>query len=137
MSCIRLSIYGNINTELLQCTNKWSFPLKISSVNATKSAVCYEFGRIYWRSPYDKTSLFMQYQLKQIRSHTHLNFFLHQDCYFHNCPERAWLYWALFLAKWALRKLVLVSATRNYTRNYAQCENSLLISLTCFINNIN
>ena len=30
---------------------KWSFPLKISSVNVTKSAGTCAFGHIYWRSP--------------------------------------------------------------------------------------
>ena len=30
---------------------KWSFPLRISSVNKTKSTVFYGFGHIYWRSP--------------------------------------------------------------------------------------
>ena len=29
---------------------KWSFPLRISSVNVTKSAVSCEFGHIYWRN---------------------------------------------------------------------------------------
>ena len=29
---------------------KWSFPLKISSVNVTKSAVSWGFGHIYWRN---------------------------------------------------------------------------------------
>ena len=30
---------------------KWSFPLRISSVNVTKSAVSCWFGHIYWRNP--------------------------------------------------------------------------------------
>ena len=34
---------------------KWSFPLRISSVNATKSAGNWEFGHIYWRNPNWKT----------------------------------------------------------------------------------
>ena len=29
---------------------KWSFPLKISSANVTKSAVSWGFGHIYWRN---------------------------------------------------------------------------------------
>ena len=29
----------------------WSFPLRISSVNVTKSAVPAGFGHIYWRNP--------------------------------------------------------------------------------------
>ena len=39
---------------------KWSFPLRISSVNKTKSAVSCGFGPIYWRNPYWKTSFFVQ-----------------------------------------------------------------------------
>ena len=39
---------------------KWSFPLSISSVNVTKSAVFYGFGHIYWRNPYWKNSFFVQ-----------------------------------------------------------------------------
>ena len=34
----------------LHCTKKWSFPLRFSSVNVTKSvAICW-FGHIYWRN---------------------------------------------------------------------------------------
>ena len=39
---------------------KWSFPLRISSVNVTKSEVSSGFGHIYWRNSYSKTSLFVQ-----------------------------------------------------------------------------
>ena len=35
---------------------KWSFPLRISSGNVTKSAVSSGFGHIYYRNPYWKTS---------------------------------------------------------------------------------
>ena len=35
----------------LHCTKKRSFPLKISSVNATKSAGNCGFDHIYWRNP--------------------------------------------------------------------------------------
>ena len=38
---------------------KWSFPLRIFSVNVTKSAVSCEFGHIYWRNPQWKTSFFV------------------------------------------------------------------------------
>ena len=30
---------------------KWSFPLRISSVNVTKSADNFVYGHIYWRNP--------------------------------------------------------------------------------------
>ena len=39
---------------------RWSFPLKISSVIVTKSAVSCVFGYIYWRNPCWKISFFMQ-----------------------------------------------------------------------------
>ena len=43
----------------LRCTaQKWSFPLRISSVNVTKSALSCGFSHIYWRSPLRKTSVF-------------------------------------------------------------------------------
>ena len=37
---------------------KWSFPLRISSVNVTKSAGNCGFGHINWRNPLWKTSFF-------------------------------------------------------------------------------
>ena len=40
---------------------KWSFALRISSVNVTKSAVSCGFGQIYWKNPWWKTSLFVQW----------------------------------------------------------------------------
>ena len=43
---------------------KWSFPLRISPVNVTKSAVSCEFGHIYWRNPWWKTSFFVQWYQK-------------------------------------------------------------------------
>ena len=40
---------------------KWSFPLRISSINVTKSVGNCEFiGHSYWRNPYWKTSYFAQ-----------------------------------------------------------------------------
>ena len=39
---------------------KWSFQLRISSVNMTKPAVSSGFGHIYWRNPLWKTSFFVQ-----------------------------------------------------------------------------
>ena len=37
--------------DLYNTGQKWSFPLKISSVNVTKSAENCGFGHIYWRNP--------------------------------------------------------------------------------------
>ena len=39
---------------------KWSFPLRISSVNVTKSTVYCGFDHIYWRNPQLKTWFFLQ-----------------------------------------------------------------------------
>ena len=51
------------NTKALwQCTKKWSFPLRISSVNVTKSAVSCGFGHIYWRNPIIENFIFCAVQ---------------------------------------------------------------------------
>ena len=42
--------------ELYTLHKKWSFPLRISSVNVTKSAGNWVFGHIYWTNPEWKTS---------------------------------------------------------------------------------
>ena len=42
---------------------KWSFPLRISSVNVTKFAGNCRFGRIYWRNPWWETSFFVHWKL--------------------------------------------------------------------------
>ena len=47
-------------TRLLPLHKKWTFPLRISSVNVTKSAVSCGFGHICWRNPWWKTSFFVQ-----------------------------------------------------------------------------
>ena len=44
--------------KLVILHKKWSFPLRISSVNVTKSAVFCGFGHIYLRNPYLKISFF-------------------------------------------------------------------------------
>ena len=48
--------FYNKMVQVLQIAlhKKWSFLLRISSVNATKSAVSCGFGHIYWRNPYRK-----------------------------------------------------------------------------------
>ena len=43
---------GKIPTDELALRKKWSFPLRISSENATKSVGNCEFGHIYWGNPY-------------------------------------------------------------------------------------
>ena len=47
--------------QLNQCPlpKKWSFPLRISSANTTKSAGNCGFGHIYWRNPSWTTSFFV------------------------------------------------------------------------------
>ena len=39
------------NIQFNTLHKKWSFPLRISSVNVTKSAVSPGFGHIYWKNP--------------------------------------------------------------------------------------
>ena len=52
---------GNRSAELvITLHQKWSFPLRISSVNVTNSLVSCVFGHIYWRNPSRKTSFFVQ-----------------------------------------------------------------------------
>ena len=53
-----------------QLHKKWSFPLKISSVNVTKFAGNCGFGHIYWRNPEWKTSFFVQWSLFILRKIT-------------------------------------------------------------------
>ena len=43
---------------------KWSFPLRISSVNVTKYAENSEFGHIHWRNPQWKIPLFVEYHFQ-------------------------------------------------------------------------
>ena len=43
---------------------KWSFPLRIFSVNVTNSKGNCGFGHIYWRNPQWKTSFFVQCQIQ-------------------------------------------------------------------------
>ena len=46
-----LNDYLSNYSQLLPLHKKWSFPLRISSVNVTKSAGNCGFGHIYWRNP--------------------------------------------------------------------------------------
>ena len=39
------------DVSIIQLHKKWSFPLRISSVNVTKSAGNFGFGHIYWKNP--------------------------------------------------------------------------------------
>ena len=57
---VRLSSSKFITLLLVSLHKKWSFPLRISSVNVTKSAVFYGFGHIYWWNPKWKISYFVQ-----------------------------------------------------------------------------
>ena len=47
-----------LNKKHFLLHKKWSFPLRVFSVNMTKSAVFCRFGYIYWRNTYRKTSFF-------------------------------------------------------------------------------
>ena len=65
-----LPLYGQIHvtethmlaffTQCMSRCKKWSFPLRISLVNMTKSAENCGFGHIFKRNPYWKTSFFVQ-----------------------------------------------------------------------------
>ena len=48
---------------LVTLHKKWSFPLRIFSVNVTKSAGNYGYGHIYWSNSWRKTSFFVQCSL--------------------------------------------------------------------------
>ena len=50
---------------------KWSFPLRISSVNVTKSAVSCRLGHICWKNSSWKTSFFVQWALTHFISMLH------------------------------------------------------------------
>ena len=63
-SCL-LDFRKNWETSFIRDTRvtlykKWSFPLRIFSVNVTKSAGNCGFGHIYWRNPPWKTSFCVQ-----------------------------------------------------------------------------
>ena len=49
--------------KILTLLKKWSFPLRNSSVNVTKSSISCEFGHICRRNPWSKTSYFMQWHI--------------------------------------------------------------------------
>ena len=52
---------GNFwHVKCFHCTKKLNFPLRISSVNVTKSTFSCGFGYIFWRNPSWKTSIFVQ-----------------------------------------------------------------------------
>ena len=55
---------------------KWSFSLRISSVNMAKSAVSCGFCHSYWRNPWWKTSFFLQC----------LNEYRWNPCIWEGCP---------------------------------------------------
>ena len=48
-SSVPVDALGNYSVIILH--KKWSFPLRISSVNVAKSAENCGFGHIYWRNP--------------------------------------------------------------------------------------
>ena len=70
--------YDGYQRALATLRKKWSFPLRVSSVNVTKSAVSCGFGHIYWKNPWWKLLFFVlcKYGLKvfwwenKIRSHS-------------------------------------------------------------------
>ena len=59
-NCFWTAILPNTHKQIFLLTlhKKWSFWLRVSSVNVTKSAEICGFGRIYWNNPSWKTSFF-------------------------------------------------------------------------------
>ena len=53
---------------------KWSFQLRTSSVNVTKSAVSCGCGHIYWRNPQWKTSFFVKCNLLSLSNTSYYSF---------------------------------------------------------------
>ena len=60
---LSLNKFLTLDFDKLTLHKKWSFPLKISSVNVTKSAVSCKCGHNYWRNPRWKTSFFVQWKI--------------------------------------------------------------------------
>ena len=55
------TIWKTLNLLHALTAKKWSFPLRISSINVTKSAGNCRSGHIYWRNLYWKTSFFVKH----------------------------------------------------------------------------
>ena len=55
-----------IRLDNLSQHKKWSFPLRISSVNVTKSSENCGFGHIYWRNPQRKTCAVYQQSWRKL-----------------------------------------------------------------------
>ena len=62
-----ISMNGNVQAASQPLHKKWSFPLRISLVNVTKSGVSCGFGHSYWRNPYGKV-YFVQWSSCQLPS---------------------------------------------------------------------
>ena len=60
---LNLNKFLSIDFNKQTLHKKWSFPLRISSVNVIKSAVSWGFGHIYWINPRWKTSFFVQWKI--------------------------------------------------------------------------
>ena len=70
MRCKELKHWAHTSLQ----KKKWSFPLRISSVNVVKSADSWGVRHIYWRNPLWKTSFFVQclflvYKLSRENTH--------------------------------------------------------------------
>ena len=91
----------------LSLHKKWSFLLRISSVNVTKSAWNCRFGQIYCRNPWSKTSFFVQWIwiikrfLEKLRTYLVWNT-QHRECRL-----------GLRINTWGLPHLAIVAVERN------------------------
>ena len=60
--CVIIDVWSGPNCASAKTLHKkWSFPWRISSVNVAESAGNCGFGHIYWRNPWWKTSIFVQW----------------------------------------------------------------------------
>ena len=62
---------------------KWSFPLRVSSVNVTKSAVSCEFGHVYWKILNGKLH-FLCSDKRKIEPTRFINSYLWDHCFVNN-----------------------------------------------------
>ena len=86
---------------------KWSFPLRISSVIATKSVRNCGFGHIYWKNPWWKTSFFVQHPFQKKLYIFSISFFIYFETVYiwpmyHTLDKRISFRIIFYLSKWVL-----------------------------------
>ena len=84
--CCKRKIIVSLDIRTLH--KKWSFSLRILSVNMTKSADSCGFGHIYWKYPSRKTSFFMEQNF--LHSCSHQNHIVEVNYYFNIYFSQCW-----------------------------------------------